>query len=649
MSAPVPRRNGQPSRIHSRPPLAECYSLDMFRGVGGQFQVAAWMAILAASLATASGQEGTEPERNDVDVAAHRLANEILDTRPTKQRLPLTSDTEHARTIDPVLTRGTPIWIHEELPTPPLTVVGGRVFSYSDHVYDPLDAPVLKIRTIDDDQVIPFLIRVVVSPKYHLSADSAITISLPSLSVFSARVVDIAAWVDSKPAKVSISDFSAESRIEIRVPLSVKEIQGRTTPQTPITVIVDGVLRLGTYATSTTGRRGGTPGSSIDPAIARLSRLEMDRDFDNIFEREQLQEVADTLAAKSATTYEKVLAVNSWVSNRLRYRESPATRSPFEALQDRSGDCDDYATLAVALLRAMEIPARRATGLLYDFDTIAAHAWVEVALPTRGGGLRWFIVDPTLAGSTPFEDRKAEYVQFKDRVLMYPLRPVIRVEGPSGRPIIDALLNWRKTTEPSSAGPREADAFIELVIEGVDRAISRAAEELAEGDLLFQRESASIAGSPYLIVDRPVIEKGSSRLQLRLENEERLVLDLVAENSSALESKADLETIDRMRAAHTDLNKLLFGGMQAHHNLELIFLRDHHSDRLQSVSLRCGRYLIEHYLDRVLKRLTKADLLTEEEMDGITAVADASGGKNLYLLQELARKLAISAEGATDE
>ncbi len=106
--------------------------------------------------------------------------------------------------------------------------------------------------------------------------------------------------------------------------------------------------------------------------------------------------------------------------------------------------------------------------------------------------------NPTLAGSTPFEDRKAEYVQFKDRVLMYPLRPVIGVEGPSGRPIIDALFNWRKTTEPSSAGPREADAFIELVIEGVDRAISRAAEELAEGDLLFQRESASIAGSPTI-------------------------------------------------------------------------------------------------------------------------------------------------------
>ena len=611
----------------------------MFRRVFWRCQVAAWMAILATATAPASGQDGAKAETIDVEVAANRLADGILDTKTTKQRLPLTSDAEHARTFDPVLTRGTPMWTHEALPSAPLTVIGGRVFSYHDHVYDPLDAPVLKVRPIDDDQVIPFLIRIVVSPQDQVSAESAITISFPAPPIFSAGVVDVAAWVDSQRRTVSISDSPTDSRIEIRVPLSEEEIEGQTTLQVPITVILDGVLQLGTYTNVAPGRRVETPGSSIDPATARLSRLEMDRDFDEVGERAQLQEVADTLASKSATTYERVLAVNSWVSTRLRYQESPATRSPVEVLQDRSGDCDDYAALAVALLRAMQIPARRATGLLYDFDTIAAHAWVEVALPLRGGGLRWFIVDPTLAGSTPFEDHKAEYVQFKDRILLYPLRPVISVEGLSGRPTIDILLNWRKTKERSFTGPREADGFIELVIEGVDRAISRGAEALAEGDLLLRRESASIAGSPYVVIDRPVTEKSSSRLQLRLENEERLVLDLEAEKSSALESKADLEAIDRMRAAYTDLNGLFFGGMQANYNLELVFSRDRHSDRLQTVSLRFGRYLIEHYLDRILKRLTKGGLLTVEETAGISAVAEASGGKNLYVLQELARQL----------
>jgi hypothetical protein len=249
-----------------------------------------------------------------------------------------------------------------------------------------------------------------------------------------------------------------------------------------------------------------------------------------------------------------------------------------------------------------------------------------------------------LAGATPVEDRKTDFVQFRDRVLLYPLRPVVRVEGMVGRPTIDILLNWRRESGSSFTDAGELGRFIDLVIQGVDEMISSGAERLAEASLLLRRESASIAGSPYLAIDRRVVEKSSSRIRLRLENEERMVLDLVAEKGSALESKADFESIDRMRAAYTDLKSILFGGMQANYNLELVFSRDRHSDRLQTVSLRFGRYLIEHYLDRILKRLTKADLLTKEETARITAVADASGGKNLYVLQELARQAPKSAD-----
>jgi len=586
----------------------------------------------------------TKTQPFNIEATANRLADEILDTKTTKQRLPLTSDAEHARSIDPVLTEGAAIWIHESLPSPPVTVMGGRVFSYHDHVYDPLDAPVLKIRAIDDDQVIPFLVRVVIKPHNKTPQDSAVRVSFPAPPIFKPRLENVQAWVGSNPTRILIERSIEDSLITVRVPLTSPSVEPPRNLADPVTVIIEGALHIGSYEELPPGRFAGLDGFPLDPELEGLATLELDRDIAADGERERLHDIAEDLASKARTDYERVVAVNSWVSTHLRYQESPATRSPLEALQDRSGDCDDYTALAAALLRSMEIPSRRPTGLLYDFDTLATHAWVEVALPLRGGGLHWFIVDPTLAGTTPFEDRKANYVQFKDRILLYPLRPAVSVEGMAGRPTIDILLNWRKTKERSFAGPREADGFIELVIEGVDREISRGAEQLAEASLLLRRESASIAGSPYLAIDRPVVEESSSRLQLRLENEERLVLDLVAENSSALESKADLEAIDRMRAAYTDLNGLFFGGVRAHHNLELIFSRDRHSDRLQAVRLRFGRYLIEHYLDRILKRLSNGGLLTEEETAGISAVAEASGSKNLYVLQELARQLQKSAD-----
>ena len=611
------------------------YSLDMFRGGSGQFRVAAWTAVLVVATAPASGQEGTKSEPVGVEVAASRLVDEILDARTKKRRLPLTSDAEHARTIDPVLTRGTAMWIHEALPSAPLTVTGGQVFSYRDDVYDPLDAPVLKIRPIDDHQTVPFLLRVVASPRTQFSADTAVTVSFPTPPIFAARVGKLAAWVGGNRVDASLVPSQKNATLDVRIPIA----KIHTEESNPITVVIEGELHIGSYAELPPGRFADLDGYPLDPELQDLATLELDRDIATIGEREQLHDIAENLASDAKTDYERVVAVNSWVSTHLRYRESPAGRSPIEALQDGSGDCEDSTALAAALLRSMKIPARRPTGLLYDFDTLAAHAWVEVALPLRGGALHWFIVDPTLAGATPVEGRKTAYVQFRDRVLLYPLRPVVSVQGMAGRPTTDILLNWRKETGSSLTDAGELNRFIDLVIQGVDQEISRGAERLAEAGLLLRRESASIAGSPYLAVDRPVVDERSGRLQFRLENEERLVLDLGAEFRSALESKADLETIDRMRTIYTDLNGLFFGGIKAHHNLELVFFRNRHSDRLHTVSLRFSRYLIERSLDRILKKLTKSGLLTEEETARISAIAEASGGKNLYVLQELARQL----------
>jgi hypothetical protein len=120
-----------------------------------------------------------------------------------------------------------------------------------------------------------------------------------------------------------------------------------------------------------------------------------------------------------------------------------------------------------------------------------------------------------------------------------------------------------------------------------------------------------------------------------LENPERIVLDVTTGRGSELDAGA----ISHLRSVYQDLSRSFFAGEPAYRNLELIYVRDPHSDRLYSVSLRIGAYLVQHSLDRVLKKLSRGGLLTEEETAKVSAVAGISGGENLYLLQELARQL----------
>jgi transglutaminase-like putative cysteine protease len=608
----------------------------MFQGACKQGRLIAFAAILAATAAPAIGQDRTDPRPVDVETAAHRLADEILDTRTTQQSPPFTSDAEHARTIDPVLTKGTAVWIHEELPSPPLTVLGGRVFSYSDVTYDPLDAPVLTIRPIDDDQVVPFLIRVVIAPQSEISENAAVHVSFSPPPIFDPHFGQVEAWVDSKATEVTIKRSLKKARLDLRVPLARREGKAAQGLEESISVIVAGELILGAYKPVSVNRFSNNVGDPpLGPPLAGLAALEIGRDIDTTDERERLENLAENLSSSSATAYDRVVAANSWVSDHLQYREGPASRSAIEALEDRSGDCDEHTTLLVALLRAMEIPARRATGLLYNFVALAPHAWAEVGLPKRDGAVHWFIVDPTFSGTSKLEKDKAAYVQFKDRVFLYPMKPSIYFQEMTARRTVDILLNWREPAARNLDSPSEAGRFVDLVISSVDREISAGAQRLADAGLLFRRQSASIVGSPYVIVERPLDGGHSNDMQLRLENEERLVLDLTAGDGS----EVDDEVIKSVRAVYRDLSNSFFASKPAYRNLELVYIRDRYSDRLHTVSLRFERYLVEHQLARILKRLSKNGFLTEEETARISAVAKASGGKNLYLLQELARQL----------
>ena len=94
--------------------------------------------------------------------------------------------------------------------------------------------------------------------------------------------------------------------------------------------------------------------------------------------------------------YARVKAICDFVHAQIRfsYSDARSTRSASEAMNERVGVCRDFAHLAVALCRCMNIPARYCTGYLgdigvpVDVNPMDFSAWFEVFLDGR-----WYAMD----------------------------------------------------------------------------------------------------------------------------------------------------------------------------------------------------------------------------------------------------------------
>jgi transglutaminase-like putative cysteine protease len=94
---------------------------------------------------------------------------------------------------------------------------------------------------------------------------------------------------------------------------------------------------------------------------------------------------------------QRVQAICNWVHNHIifSYGNARPTRTAWEAYNERSGVCRDYAHLAITLCRALNIPARYCTGYISDANlppTTAPMdfcAWFEAYI-----GGRWETFDP---------------------------------------------------------------------------------------------------------------------------------------------------------------------------------------------------------------------------------------------------------------
>ena len=113
-------------------------------------------------------------------------------------------------------------------------------------------------------------------------------------------------------------------------------------------------------------------------------------------ETDRLSDIAWSLFGGMAKGWPLVQAIVDYTHERITfgYQHARATKTAFEAHQERKGVCRDFAHLAVTLCRCMNVPARYATGYLGDIgvppvdDPMDFSAWFEVYL-----GGRWYTFD----------------------------------------------------------------------------------------------------------------------------------------------------------------------------------------------------------------------------------------------------------------
>jgi transglutaminase-like putative cysteine protease len=156
--------------------------------------------------------------------------------------------------------------------------------------------------------------------------------------------------------------------------------EGRThvLPVRPGRVVVD-------YAATVTGR-------AAEPVVTEADRIVYLRPS-RYAESDRLAAVARAEFAGLTTPTALLTAVSSWVGTRLSYvpGSSGPTDGAVDTLLTRQGVCRDYAHLVIALLRALDVPARMTAAYAPGLDPMDFHAVAEASVDGC-----WRVVDATL-------------------------------------------------------------------------------------------------------------------------------------------------------------------------------------------------------------------------------------------------------------
>ena len=102
-----------------------------------------------------------------------------------------------------------------------------------------------------------------------------------------------------------------------------------------------------------------------------------------------IKSIAKLIWDKSTSSLDFIKNVKEWIQTNIKYRPQEKEMGALYAINNRIGDCTEYAAVFVALCRAVNVPARLIAGFLKS-KKWNRHAWAEVYIKNK-----WIQVDPS--------------------------------------------------------------------------------------------------------------------------------------------------------------------------------------------------------------------------------------------------------------
>lgn len=203
---------------------------------------------------------------------------------------------------------------------------------------------------------------------------------------------------------------------------------------------------------------------------------------------------AAAAVAGASSVAETVSAVVAEVRAALAYRPDATDIGVTlpELLEGGAGVCQDFAHLALGMLRSVGVPARYVSGYLFaadesapdapdadpdaDLVSVQTHAWIEVSVPRWG----WWALDPTNGGEVG--ERHVVIGCGRDYGDVPPVRGVFTGSGIAA---VDAEVVISKQTgvsaaraaAPAPAGQRSAPAAVRSVIQYDQRSARQSVQQ----------------------------------------------------------------------------------------------------------------------------------------------------------------------------
>jgi transglutaminase-like putative cysteine protease len=186
---------------------------------------------------------------------------------------------------------------------------------------------------------------------------------------------------------------------------------------------------------------------------------------------DKMLEVARNEFGTMTPGYERVEAIRRWVQSRTQFQagSSNPTTCAIDTYQCGRGVCRDFAHLMITMCRALNIPARLATGVDYGADPALGppdfHCYVECYL-----GDRWWLFDPSgisprmglLRIATGRDASEVAFATIFGTVQWSMPRIVIRAEGDEANGIVEPFRHdYAVSTDSAFAEPDEAVALLQ--------------------------------------------------------------------------------------------------------------------------------------------------------------------------------------------